>query len=608
MRKVALILASLLLVLSSAAFGQYYEGLVDPLIAPLGVEGTSMENFEPGVQGGTLFVANIEDPKGWNDQTAHETSTTYFTARMHRGMVTNDVVTAAIIPEIAKSWDISDDNLTITFHIREGIKWSDGAPLTAHDIAFTFNDIILNEDVDTNSRDGMVLPDGAFPVVTATDDYTIVVELSVVFRPILNQMGFGIMPKHILADKLHKLNPDVPVGTFNETWTLDTPLTDLVSCGPWIVTDYQPNVSVTMERNPYFYGYDANGTQLPYYDKVVNSIVSNQDVSLLKFRNNEIDVLGIRAIDVPILKTEEVTKGLTVLVDLEKPFYGTTWFLVNQDIGLSEDAEAEKRELYRNPRFRAAFAHAIDKQSMIDNVLNGMGVPQWSPTSVLSPFYAGRDVYGGPITEADAVWYEYDLGVVASILDELGVVDADGDGWRDLPSGTPFEIEINTNDNTNRIGFCLIFQDDLRAAGLNANFQVVDFNTLVDKLFSSTGDIIQLGLTGGNEPNSGANVYRSSGALHAFRYSAADDPNEVDLRIDELFALGAGTLDLDEAFGYYKEFQVLDAQQLGYIYMVNAAYTFATYNYVGNAQYASPFSGPNGNTGIFDDFVFDKRL
>jgi peptide/nickel transport system substrate-binding protein len=606
--KNALILAGLLVFTSLAVFAQGYDAQpADALVFPVGVAGTVYEDMELGVRGGTITIANIEDPKGWNDMTSHETSTSHFTARQHRGLVNLDHISGALVPDLAKSWDLSDDSLVITFHMREGLKWSDGEAITADDVVFTYNDLLLNEDVDTNGRDGQLLPDDTYPVCAKVDDYTVTFTMSVIFRPALNSLSFAIMPEHALAQYVHKLNPEVPVGTFNEAWTLATPLTDLVGNGPYIISDYQPNVSVTMTRNPYYYGYDPAGTQLPYYDTYISAIVSNQDVSMLKFRNGETDVYRLRPEDIAILLPEGASKGFQVLIT-DQPGYGTTWFLINQDIGLSDGTEAEKREVYRNVKFREAMAHCIDKETMIQNVLNGLGGPQWSPVSVPSPFYAGRDYYGGPITDNNAVIFEYDPAKAAGLLDEIGVIDADGDGFRDLPSGDPLTMEINSNDNTTRVASCLILTDDWNAIGLNATFQVVDFNTLVDRLFGSSGDLIYLGLTGGDEPNGGSNVYRSCGSLHAYRYSACDEPDEIDIRVDELLALGAGTFDIDEAFEYYVEYQQLLSAQLGYVYTVVQSFQYSYYDYVGNAFKASPTSTPGGDNGLLMELCFDKRL
>jgi len=462
--------------------------------------------------------------------------------------------------------------------------------------------------VETDTRDILILPDDTYPVVEKVDDYTVKVTLSMIFRPILNSIGAPILPKHALAQYVHKLNPDVPVGTFNSSWGLDTDPAELVGMGPFMVESYAPDQHVTLVRNPYYYHYDSNGTQLPYFDKYVVLTVACQDVSLLKFRNGELDALGIRATDVPILKREEAVKNLTVLVDPDVANYGTSWIGINQDIGLAEGTYENLRTLFRMRDFRAAMAHLVDKQAIIDTLFNGLAVPQWSPVSYLSPFYAGRDSYGGPVTETDAVVFEYSLDAAAALLDGIGVIDRDGDGWRDYEDGTRVEIELNTNaGNTEREGTSLIVSDRASKIGLKLNFIPVDFNTLVDKLFASTGEMIVLGLTGGNEPNSGANVYSSSGGLHFWHYSAADEPTELEKKIDGFLDAAVATLDNDEAFAIYKEYQItLANDDLGLVYTVNSAFTYAYSNTVGNANIASPSATPSGNNGLTMDLAFRK--
>jgi peptide/nickel transport system substrate-binding protein len=580
----------------------------DAKVIPLGEEGTAYEELEPGVRGGTMYVAAISDPKKWNSVTAHETSTTQYTSIMLRGLVDINPMTGALEPELAKSWDVSEDNLTLTFHLREGIKWSDGEPFTADDVVFTFNDLIYNEDVETDTRDVLRLPDDTFPVVKKVDEYTVEVSLSMVFRPILNSIGTAIIPKHAVAKYVHKLNPDVPVGTFNSSWGLDTDPLELVGLGPYIVESYEPDQYVSMRRNPYYYHYDPNGVQLPYFDKYVVLTVASQDVSLLKFRNGELDALGIRATDVPILKREEAVKDLTVLVDPDVANYGTTWVGINQDIGLAEGTYENMRSLFRTRDFRAAISHLVDKEAIIDTLFNGLAIPQWSPVSYLSPFYAGRESYGGPVTEKDAVVFDYSLEKASELLDGIGIVDRDGDGWRDYEDGSRVEIELNTNaGNTVREGACLILSDRAAKIGLRLNFVPVDFNTLVNKLFASTGEMIYLGLTGGDEPNSGANVYSSCGGLHFWHYSGCDNPTELEKKIDSLLDAGVSTLDNDEAFEIYKEYQIaLARDDLGLVYTINPAFTYAYYNAVGNGIISSPLATPSGNNGLTMDLVFRK--
>lgn len=580
----------------------------DFIVIPLGVEGTTYAHLEPGVRGGTFYASAISDPKGWNAVTSHESSTSQYTSIMMRGLIDIDPNTSAIVPELARSWDLSEDGLEIIFHLRHGLKWSDGEPFTADDVLFTFNDLYYNLDVDTDTRDILQLPDDTFPEFEKIDDYTIRVTLSVPFRPILNSLGGSIMPKHVLADSVHKLNPDVPAGQFNSTWTLATDPSEIVGMGPFIVESYFAGQGVTLRRNPYYYHVDPNGVQLPYLDRYVILTVENQDVSLLKFRNQQLDAFGARALDLPILNEEAEIKDFTVLVKPDVPVFGTSWIGINQDYGLAEGTDENLRTLFRDLRFRQAIAHSIDKETIIRNVYNNLAVPQWSAVSYLSPFYAGRTHYGGPVTEEDAVVYEFDLEKAMSLFDEIGIVDRNEDGWRDFEDGTTVEIEFNTNPNTTRESICLIITDDLNNAGLKVTFQPLDFNALVDQLTSSTIQMVLLGLGGSSEPNSGANVYRSTGGLHFWHYSAAEgDIYDIEILIDELLSEGVATFDNDAAFEIYKEYQLAFAENdLGLIFTVNPAFTYAYYNRIGNANVANPTATPSGGNGLTMDLIYLK--
>jgi peptide/nickel transport system substrate-binding protein len=581
----------------------------DIVVVPLGVSGTSYAHLEPGVPGGTIYVAAITDPKSWNPVTSNENSTSQYTNMMLRGLVDIDPNNAAVVPELAKSWEASDDGLELTFALRRGLRWSDGTPFTADDVVFTYNDLYYNSDIDTNTRDILQLPDGTYPQVERIDDHTVKISLSMPFRPIFSSLGAVILPRHKLARYVHKLNPDVPVDAFNAVWGIDTDPSELVGIGPFVIERYDTDQRVVLRRNAYYYHYDPNGVQLPYVDRYVVQIVQNQDVSLLKFLNHEIHVMAPRAEDVGILMKKADRAGFTVLVDPDVPVFGTSWIGINQDIGLAQETHENLRALFRDIRFREAVAHAIDKDSIIANVYQNLAVPQWSPVSYLSPFYAGRTHYGGPVTEADAVVYEFDLAKATALLDRIGIVDADGDGWRDFADGSPLEIELNTNPNTTRQAICLIVTENLREIGLNVNFQPIDFNTLVTRLTTSMVEMVLLGLDGGSEPNSGANVYRSTGGLHFWHYSAgADDLFDVEMRIDELLAAGVATYNNDEAFEIYKEYQTLYTESdLGLIFTVNPTFGYTYYDEVGNGNVANPIATPSGGNGLTMELVFIKQ-
>lgn len=602
--------ACLCVLLAGPACAQGYDRMpADAKVLSLGVEGTPWADLEPGVQGGTFYLFDLGNPKRWNPTTAVETSTTLYTNHIFHGMVDLNPMTATLDPALAKGWEISEDGRTLVFHLRRELRWSDGAPFTADDVLFTFNDVILNDDVTTGVRDALRLPDGSFPVIERIDEHTVKVTTPMAFRPILSAMGQKILPKHKLAPFVHKLNPDVEPGTFDTTLGLDTELAKIVGMGPYVVDSFVPDQHVVLKRNPYYYVYDADGAQLPYYDERVVLIVPSEDVALLKFLNGEIDGFAPRTTDLAFLIGKAALRGFTVLLDRDAATYGTSWVAFNQDIGLSAGTDENKRSLYRDRTFRQAFAHLFDKQAMIDSLFHGLALPQWSSLSFGSPFYAGRDEYGGPISEAGAVIFDYDLNEAEQLLDSIGIKDRDGDGWRDYQDGACVTIMLATvSGMSNAEGMSTIITDRARLVGLDVAFIPGDANAVLTAMFTGTFDALILAFTGGNEPNSLAGAFGHCGRLHFWRRSACEEPTDVDLALADLFAAGVATSDNDEAFDVYREVQRLAAEDASLIYTVYAAFRYAYYDHVGNAEMANPSGHATGHSANASDFIFDRRL
>ena len=579
MRKILALLGALALV-GLGALAQEY------MVVPFG-EG-DWANLTVGKYGGYLVVGTWDNPKTFNHHIAQETSSTDITYRLHAGLTDVNPITDKVEPALAKSWEISEDGLTITFHLRQGLQWSDGEPFTADDVVFTFNGVIFNEDVRTDYRDVLLVED-QLPTCEKVDDYTVKFTLAAPFRPFLRQIGGAIYPAHKLKNLSRVYNPDADPEALNSVWGVDTPPEEIVGMGPFRLKEFIPDQLVVLEKNPYYWKVDPQGNRLPYLDGIKFVIVGGADAEMLKFRNGELDVYAPRPEDLSTLIAEAEQKGFEVRIDETKPMFGTTWIVFNQDC-----PNEKLKEYFRMVEFRRAMAHLVDKQSIIDNVYMGLAVPQWSPVSILSPFYAPEVV----------AKYEYDPDAAAQLLDQIGLVDQNGDGWRDLPDGTTFEFELNTNvGNTIREQICQIFADDCAKVGIKANFNPINFNALVTKLLGSEYEAVLLGLTGSSEPNNGANVYRSCGGLHFWRYSECDDPRPMAQRIDELFDLGLKTYDFDEAYQYYAEFQKLFSESLDLIFTVNMVYRYALYKNLQNTADFSPLAGALG----FSEYLWKEN-
>lgn len=421
------------------------------------------------------------------------------------------------------------------------------------------------------------------------------------------------------ANKWAGVSPEL----FNNTWSLGTPASEFVGLGPYRFVRYDVDQQVILERNPYYWKVDPNGVQLPYFDQFVFLIVPNLDTAFLKFKAGEIDVLGPRPSDWPQLmegvkdlERDCVQKSSDVTICFNSvnnwklirngPTFGETYLAFNQDVEkVAPDKPFYKalQAVFRHVQFRKAMAHAVDKESIIENIYNGLAVPQWSPVSIPSPYYDKSESF---------TKYEYSLQRAAQLLDEIGLKDVDGDGVRNItdeflknfanPEDRPtdlapfgpekdreleFVLATNTgNQIRERIVSLLV--NDFAKIGVKANARPMDFNALVNQLTTSTFEAIVLGLTGSPEPNNGSNVWKTNGRLHFWRYSSKEKPPAWEKRVDELFDLGATTFDEDEVKRIYKEFQQLVSENLPYIYLVNQQFLYASKAELGNNENFKP--------------------
>ncbi|MDP2652722.1 MAG: ABC transporter substrate-binding protein [Candidatus Omnitrophota bacterium] len=529
--------------------------------------------------GGQIVLSTTSDPRSFNDIIAKETSTSEITGLIFEGLTRTDPETLKIIPTLAERWEVSEDGLTWTFHLRRGVQWNDGHPFTADDVVFTYNDLIFNPDIPTSSRDIFTI-DGKPFAVFKIDDHTVRFILPVKFAPFLRGVGQAIVPKHKLAQPLKE-------GKFNFTWGIDTAPREIVGTGPFRLAKYEPGQRIVLEGNPYYWRKSAEGDRLPYVDRLIFLIVQNADVELLKFLEGSVDAYSFRGMDYPLLKPMDRERNFTVY-DMG-PAFGSNFLAFNLNAGQNPKTskpfvDPAKLSWFTDPAFRRAVAHAVDKKRMIEIVKNGLGYPQDSPMSPADAFF-----YNPGVPQ-----YEYDLEKAARTLNEAGFKRKNGDGVLEDSQGRPVEFTLYTNaDNSERMDIAAIIRNDLEKLGMRINFKPVEFNTLVSKLTSTfEWDALVMGLTGGVEPHFGKNVWSSDGQLHLWNPRQKAPATDWEKRIDELFSLGVQELDEGKRKVFYDEFQVLVSQQLPVIYTVLSARISAVRNRFGNLR-------PTAYGGIF---------
>ena len=237
---------------------------VDRVIAELQQNAEEFE-YAAGTPGGTYTVATLGEPLTFNLALARDTGSTAVLGYLFEGLTEVSWLTDRAEPLLAESWDNSEDGLTWTFHLREDVQWHDGQPFTAHDVEFTFNRIILNDELEVDS-----VWDAVDMTVTVVDDHTIRFVTAAPVATFLRSMGTAIYPKHILEEH-------VDGGTFQEVWNKDTDPAEVIGTGPFTITNYEPGVRLVLSRNPNYWLKDAQGNSLPYLDEIVRIKVADVD-------------------------------------------------------------------------------------------------------------------------------------------------------------------------------------------------------------------------------------------------------------------------------------------------------------------------------------------
>lgn len=527
--------------------------------------------------GGYIYLSTISDPKSFNPILAKETSTTVITSLIFEGLTRINALTLEVEPNLAINWEVKEDGRVWIFHLRQDVKWNDGEHFTADDVIFTFNELIYNPEIPSSAGDILRIEGKPFKV-EKIDDYTVKFSLPSTYAPFLMSLTQEILPKH-------KLDNIVKEGKFNISLGLDTRPEEVVGSGPFMLKRYLPGQLIELIRNPYYYKRDKDGKRLPHLAGIKFLIVQNTDTALLKFLDGEIDYYSLRGQDYAILKPQEKKGNFTIYQ--AGPAFGSNFLIFNQNPQTNPKTgrhyvEKTKLNWFRDKNFRQAVSYAIDRQAIIDIVLNGFGYPQYSPMSPSSGYF-----YNAFVKQ-----YEYNPEKAKGLLKEIGFSDKDGDGILEDKHGTKLEFDLFTNaENTDRIKIAEIIKKDLQEIGIKVHFLPLEFNNLVVKLTGSYDwEAVIIGFTGGIEPHFGSNVWLSSGHLHAWYPKQSKPSTEWEKRIDEIFTEAVQILDKKERKKLYDNWQEIASEELPLIYTVLGESMFAVRNKFGNLN-PTPYGG-----------------
>ena len=511
-----------------------------------------------GKFGGTFVSSTIgEGPKTFNPFNTKDNISAQMSEIMYDGLVTTNPVTGETIPKLAKSFSVNGKEYIV--NLRHGLKWSDGKPITADDVVFTWQNIIFDGFGNTSTRDSVMI-DGKLPTVEKIDDYTVKFVTPEPFAPFLRMLSSPIAPKHIFQ-------PAVNRGReyFDGFLYTNTNPKEFVTSGAFRLKEYVPAQRVVFERNPNYYEINKDGKKLPYLDKLVYLIVGDINNQVLKFEGGELDEISLQGANVARFKEMEKHSNFTVFNI--GPDTGTMYLSMNMNNRKDEKGkyyvEPKKQVWFQDKNFRQAVDYALDRKNMVFNIANGLGYPLFTPETLNSIFL-----------NKNLKPYDKNIEKSKELLKKSGFT-WDKAGHLIDRFGNHVEFDLYTNaGNTEREAIGVMVKQDLEDLGMKVNFKPIEFNSLVNKLMASLDwDMVIMGFTGSPlEPNGGKNVWLSDGTLHIFNQRLERDANSpryaFEKRIDYLYTQGALATKFEDRKKYYDEYQaiVYDEKPLIYIY------------------------------------------
>ena len=427
----------------------------------------------------------------------------------HDGLVRWKLDMSGWKPNLAHKVDVNSDASEFTFHLRKGLKWSDGVPFTADDITFWVNDLVANKEYGMKyAPSDRFMAGGETFKATKIDAYT--VKISFVRPKGLFLLNLSIgeagqepmrYPFHILKKyhpKYNKTNLDqliaeAGVGTWPELMGIkggfynSHGLTADPRYHKWfpVVGPYKiiqdPDDSTTeliYERNPYYWKVDTEGNQLPYLDNQQYTIFNDQEAIALAAANGQIDFEWRHICTNPKFRpllVDNQKKGDYRLIPTDYTYANEVAIKLNLN-----HKDLVKREVFQNKKFRIGLSHAIDRQAIIDSVFAGVGEP-----ANMSPL-RNSGMYRKSMANQ---YVDYNVDLANKFLDEAGYSKRDSNGIRLGPDGKPIRIAVDTiagilSDSGELVA------NDWRAVGIGAQFNEIERSFHTKRIFENGHDVV----------------------------------------------------------------------------------------------------------------------
>jgi peptide/nickel transport system substrate-binding protein len=523
----------------------------------------------PGHPGGRIVVALRSEPKTLNPVLAQDAASRDVIRCLTADLIDINRATQKTEPALAKSWTVSPDGRQYTLHLRRALRFSDGEPLDADDVIFSF-DLYLDEKIDSPQRDLLVV--GGKPIVVRKiDAYTVQFALAEPYAAAERLFdGFAILPRHLLEGAYR-------TGSFDKALGIGMSPADFAGLGPFKLKEYVPGQRIVLDRNPYYWKQDRNGQRLPYVDQVVFLFVASEDAQAIRFQAGDTDLLThFSSENYAVLEKQQSSRHYH-LDDLGAGLeYNFLFFNLNDLSSKSLPEIVGKQAWFEDVRFRQAVSAAIDRDSLVRLVYGGRAAPLWTQ-----------------VTPGNKLWMDPAIPHATRSLDRSReLLKSAGFSWK--PDGTLVDARggvvefsvLTSSSNQQRVKIATLIQDDLKPLGMNVQVVTLEFHSMVDRLLTSYDyEAAIMGLVSGDaDPTSEMNVWMSNGDTHLWHPNQTKPATPWESEMDHLMEQQQVTLDSSKRKRIYDRVQEIVAEDLPVICLVGPDILVGTSDRVGNLQ------------------------
>lgn len=493
-------------------------------------EGQSWVSSENTTRGLTEFGTNMSPSQGdWlitrlpaemphlNPITSTDAYSSLVLAWIFDGLLDRNPQTLELIPRVANKWEVSEDHLSYTFYLRTDVCFSDGHPLTAKDVKFTF-DKLMDPTTDAPHLKNYYMDVESCEVI---DDYTVRYHCKKPYYQHAVMLGLlEILPEHVYGQ-----------GDFNNHPNNRKP----IGSGPYILSEWQTGLQLVLERNP---NYWRKKEGQPYFDRIVYQIILDDNASFLKLRRGDLDYMAIRPEDwVRRGQSETFQKQFNMFI-YPRPAYNY--------IGWNT-----RNPVLKEKTVRHALTMLLNRQQIIERLYFGMAEP------IDSPFMPGTPEYHSEMKR-----WNYNPEEAKLLLDRSGWIDHNSDGIRDK-EGKDLAFEImTTNSNPIAEKILTVYQEDLKRAGINMQIRQMEWASLLERVDARNFDAVLMGWQMPPDPDP-YQVWHSSQAEKGSNYVGF-----VNKEADRLIEQARVSFDRQERIQLYRRFQEIVNEEQPYTFLM----------------------------------------